>query len=301
MADYIWEYVQLWGDETEFKVPEGWEIVEMDESNFGEYLPSIEHLLSMGMKKYMEEGSLKFIRRRPDELEQKMMSMKDGDGTFYIKSMFGTVLATTGDYGVQLEPMDETRPQTKPNQIWKWGQDKAVLRDGTGRWLHTKGEGAGSEMRGYDSNNYNAVTFMFVRVEEDKFLVFGTGNYGRQTVLTVQEGSESLTVTMEEPAPADSEMRQKQLWEIIPYDQHLKVVETSELETYQEKGWRLANYDEVVAGGSHHFDMKAVMSHTKWVQAALKDGSQGGPDDYHTKEYEPDAEFGHAVIIDIPQ
>ena len=70
MADQIWDYIQLWGEETEFKVPEGWELVEMDESNFGEYLPSVEHLIGemdhfvMDVKEEMEGGRLKFIRRR---------------------------------------------------------------------------------------------------------------------------------------------------------------------------------------------------------------------------------------------
>ena len=212
------------------------------------------------------------------------------------------VLATTDDAKLQLEKMDETAPQTKSNQIWKWvnmRKPKNVLRDGTGRCLNVKdgSKGAGSKMSAWPGKTYDACTFMFVKVDKDKFLVFGTGISGRQTALTVSEGSDTLTVTLEEPAPPGSEMRGRQTWRIISYDLKLKLVETAEVVTHKDDGWRLAKNEEVVAGGPHHFDMRAVMSHTQYVQAALADGSQGGPDGYETKEEEPGAEFGHALLM----
>jgi len=308
MADYVWQCVQLWDNETEFKIPQGWEVVEMDQGNFEEYLPSVQHLIHMSMKDDMESGKLKFIRRRPDELETNISQLKDVDGVFYIQSALDGqyVLATNTDNKVQLEPMDERRPQTKPNQVWKWLKLRGVtdiLTDGTGRWLDIKAGciGAGSEMNAYAFKNYEAITFMFVRVEDDKFLVMGTGYKGRQTVLTVTEGSDPSTVTMEEVEPVSSNKRSRQTWRILPYEQHMKLIRTSELEAYQEKGWRLATYKEVATGGIHHYDMLAVMSHTEWVQAQLKDGSQGGPGEYQTKEYEEGAEFGHCLIMDIPE
>jgi hypothetical protein len=40
---------------------------------------------------------------------------------------------------------------------------------------------------------------------------------------------------------------------------------------HKDDGWRLAKHEEVVAGGLQHYDMRAVMSDTQYVQAALAD------------------------------
>jgi hypothetical protein len=86
-------------------------------------------------------------------------------------------LATTDEAKLQLEKMDEIAQQTKPNQIWKWvhlRKPKNVLRDGTRQCLNVKdgAKGAGSKMSAWPGKTYDACTFMFVKVDEDKFLLF---------------------------------------------------------------------------------------------------------------------------------
>jgi len=231
------------------------------------------------------------------------MELKLSDSWFYIQSAVdgSKVLATTEDAKLKLEPKDQTIPQAKPSQLWKWvslRKPKNILRDGTGRCMNVVygSKGAGSNMCAYPGKTYDACTFMFVKMPDNFFLVFATGIKGRQTTLTVSEGPDPKTLTLEELKSPD--MRNPlQFWRIIPYHLKLKLVLTSELESYESDGWRLAKYEEVAAGGPHHFDMKLVMSHTEYVQAALDGGSQGGPDGYKTKEEEPGAEFGHALII----
>ena len=46
-----------------FDVPDGWEIIEMDESNFGEYMPKVGHLITPDMAQGMEGGIIKFIKK----------------------------------------------------------------------------------------------------------------------------------------------------------------------------------------------------------------------------------------------
>merc|ERR1712236_142831 len=45
--DEEWKVLRVANKGDAFDVPPGWEIVEMDESNFGEYLPKVGHLITM--------------------------------------------------------------------------------------------------------------------------------------------------------------------------------------------------------------------------------------------------------------
>ena len=49
-----------------FDVPNGWSIVDMDESNFGEYLPKVGHLIDQSMAEGMQNGTIKFIVNKPE-------------------------------------------------------------------------------------------------------------------------------------------------------------------------------------------------------------------------------------------
>ena len=44
-----------------FDVPEGWKIIEMNEDNFGEFIPRVGHLITPDMAEGMEGGTIKFI------------------------------------------------------------------------------------------------------------------------------------------------------------------------------------------------------------------------------------------------
>eukprot|EP00092_Neocalanus_flemingeri_P004344 GFUD01004673.1.p1 GENE.GFUD01004673.1~~GFUD01004673.1.p1 ORF type:complete len:309 (+),score=82.64 GFUD01004673.1:50-976(+) len=58
-----WKVVRVEQKGVPFNVPEGFEIVEMDESNFLQYLPKVQHLLRPDMQQGMEGGTIKFARK----------------------------------------------------------------------------------------------------------------------------------------------------------------------------------------------------------------------------------------------
>jgi len=60
-----------------FDVPWGWSIVEMDESNFGEYMPKVGHLIDPSMAEGMENGTIKFIVDHPSK-NQRFCGTEDG-------------------------------------------------------------------------------------------------------------------------------------------------------------------------------------------------------------------------------
>merc|ERR1712228_513782 len=58
-----WKSVRVANKGDAFDVPEGWELVDINESNFGEYMPKIGHLIDPTMAQGMENGTIKFIRK----------------------------------------------------------------------------------------------------------------------------------------------------------------------------------------------------------------------------------------------
>jgi len=58
-----WIVVKRESLDDEFDVPSGYEIVLMDESNFGDYLPQVQHLMDPSMGPGMEGGFIKFAKK----------------------------------------------------------------------------------------------------------------------------------------------------------------------------------------------------------------------------------------------
>ena len=46
-----------------FDVPDGWKIIEMNEDNFGEFMPRVGHLITPDMAAGMEGGTIKFPKK----------------------------------------------------------------------------------------------------------------------------------------------------------------------------------------------------------------------------------------------
>merc|ERR1711909_190834 len=61
-----WKVVRVANKGDAFDVPNGWSIVDMDESNFGEYLPKVGHLIDQSMAEGMQNGTIKFIVNKPE-------------------------------------------------------------------------------------------------------------------------------------------------------------------------------------------------------------------------------------------
>merc|ERR1711936_508669 len=59
-----WDVLKVANKEDVFDVPDGWEIVEMDRSNYGGYMDKITYMFDPSMLKGMEEGTITFIRKR---------------------------------------------------------------------------------------------------------------------------------------------------------------------------------------------------------------------------------------------
>merc|ERR1712002_564232 len=78
-----WKVVRVANPGDFFDVPNGWSIVEMDESNFGEYLPKVGHLIDQSMAEGMQNGTIKFIvNKLPDLNIDRLVTLAASGGSF---------------------------------------------------------------------------------------------------------------------------------------------------------------------------------------------------------------------------